>query len=280
MCAAPAPAMEKAERRGFLRCALNVPLDVIALRSGVPEDLPGRCTDLSEGGVGAMVAGELSIGQQVAVELRLPNVGVPLRARALVRYQGRLHYGFEFVGLPADQRQIIRFWVHRLTSQGAELQSVKRRPLEEEPTPVSAQARPRIRIRRRWFNLLLVFMLLLGAAGWWQWQKSWAELEAEASAAKDGPLRVSAETMEMRAVSRVEPAYPEEARRAGKQGLVVLDAVIAPDGTVKRVRPVTGDNLLAKAAEAAVRAWKFEPYQFSGRAVEVETTIAVEFRLN
>jgi len=84
----------------------------------------------------------------------------------------------------------------------------------------------------------------------------------------------------MRIVSRIEPIYPEEARRTGKQGLAVLDVVVGADGAVTQLRPVSGDTLLVKAATDAVRAWKFEPYQFSGHAVEVETTIAVEFRLN
>jgi TonB family protein len=279
MCAAPAPALEKAERRASLRCAINVPLDVIALRAGVPEDLPGRCTDLSEGGIGAMVAGDLSLGQQVAIELRLPHVGVPLRARALVRYQGRLHYGFEFVVLPVDQREMIRYWARRLAPRPPEMGAAKAEPVEK-PTPVLAESRPKIRIRRRWFNLVLAFMLLLAAAGWWQWQRSWEKLEGEAPTAMDAPLRVSPLTMEMRIVSKTEPVYPEEARHAGKQGLVVLDALIAPDGTVERLQPLSGDDLLVKAAEAAVRSWKFEPYQSSGRAVEIETTIAIEFRLN
>jgi TonB family protein len=64
------------------------------------------------------------------------------------------------------------------------------------------------------------------------------------------------------------------------QGLVVLDAVIAPDGNVKRLRPVSGPDLLVQSATEAVQSWKFEPYLSSGKAVEVETTIAVEFRLN
>ena len=91
MSAAPSMAFEREPRRVFSRHPLNVPLDLIALRSGVPENLPGRCTDISEAGVGAVVAGEVAKGQQVAVELRLPNVGVPVRARAVVRYQSRLH---------------------------------------------------------------------------------------------------------------------------------------------------------------------------------------------
>src|ERR1700751_2070274 len=117
MSAAPSLALEKAQRRDFPRCPINVPFDVIALRSGVPDNLPGRCTDLSEGGVGGMVAGELKPFQQVAIEFRLPNVGVPVRARAVVRYQGKLRCGFEFVGIAAEQQEMIRYWAYRLASQ-------------------------------------------------------------------------------------------------------------------------------------------------------------------
>ena len=287
MCAAPSLALAKAERRVLSRYAVSVALDVIALRSGVPENLPGRCTDLSEGGVGAMVAGELPVGQQVAVEFRLPNVGVPVRARALVRYQGRLHYGFEFIGLAVDQRELIRYWTFQAQPEKAlPVPLPKPEPvLSEVPAPViplstPSPSAPKIRVSRRWFNLLLAAMLLIAVVGWWKWQHSWNELESTVSAAKNVPLRVAPETMEMRIVSRIEPIYPEEARRTGKQGLAVLDVVVGADGAVTQLRPVSGDTLLVKAATDAVRAWKFEPYQFSGHAVEVETTIAVEFRLN
>ncbi len=86
--------------------------------------------------------------------------------------------------------------------------------------------------------------------------------------------------MEKRIVTKTEPVYPEAARTAGTEGLAVLDAVIAPDGSVERLRPVSGPDLLVQSATEAVQSWKFEPYLSSGKAVEVETTIAVEFRLN
>jgi protein TonB len=86
--------------------------------------------------------------------------------------------------------------------------------------------------------------------------------------------------MDQRIVARVEPVYPEAARTAGTSGLVVLDAVIAPDGSVKRLRPLAGPDLLVQSATEAVQSWRFEPYLSRGKAVEVETTIAVEFRLN
>src|SRR5271156_4158214 len=169
MSAAAAPAIEKTQRRNSPRHSINVPLDVILLRSGVPENLPGRCTDLSEGGVGGMIAGELSVGQQVAVELRIPRVGVPVRARALVRYQGQLRYGFEFVGLPVEQREMIRYWAYRLrdpqfsADENEEKDERAEAPASEAVAVVSPEEkpRPRIKVHRRRFHLLLAAMLLL-----------------------------------------------------------------------------------------------------------------------
>ncbi len=289
MSAAPSLAFDEAPRRAFPRHPINVPLDVIALRSGVPENLPGRCTDISEAGVGAVVAGEMAPGQQVAVELRLPNVGVPVRARALVRYQSRLRCGLEFVGLSADQREMIRYWVYRAAAQAdlisppteeklgtQEIEMIKTDALV---APQRSQPRHKIRIGRRRFYLLIFAVLALAALGWWQWQKSWNELEEHAPVGASG-LRVSPETMDKRIVTKVDPLYPEAARTAGTEGMVVLDAVIASDGSVKRLRPLSGPDLLVQSAAAAVQSWKFEPYQSSGKAVEVETTIAVDFRLN
>ena len=291
MSAARSPVLEETRERSFPRHPINVTLDLIALRSGVPENLPGRCTDISEAGVGAVVAGELAAGLQVAVELRLPNVGVPVRARALVRYQSRLRCGFEFVGLSVEQREMIRYWIYRSASEPVEFRDSKQDFKKEEidkPAPalaavaiaqLSAKLGHRIRIGQGGFYALFACVLALAGLGWWQWQRSWNELEARATVAESG-LRVPSETMEKRIVTKVEPVYPEAARKAGLQGLVVMDAVIAPDGTVKRLRPVSGPDLLAQSATAAVQSWKFEPYLSSGKPVEVETTIAIEFQLN
>jgi len=293
MSAAPSPVSDETPQRVFTRQPINVPMDLIALRSGVPENIPGRCTDLSEAGVGAVVAGELTTGQQVAVELRLPNVGVPVRARALVCYQSRFHCGLEFVGLSVDQREMIRYWAYRSAAQPMDFKDFKKdfkreeqeqeqRTAKTEAPVVAAQPdapKHRIRVGRPGFYVLIACMLTLAGLGWWQWQRSWNDLEAHASVVESG-LRVSPETMEKRIVTKVEPVYPEAARIAGTEGMVVLDAVIAPDGSVKRLRPVSGPGLLVQSATEAVQSWKFEPYLSSGEAVEVDTTIAVEFRLH
>lgn len=293
MSAATAPALEKIQQRNSLRHSINVPVDLIALRFGVPENLPGRCTDISEAGVGAVVAGEMAAGQQVAVELRLPNIGALMRARALVRYQSRLRCGLEFVALSAEQRSMIRYWAHCAASKSAVAPAnvpADNIPaiVDEEtaqigdpvavPEPASNPKR-KIRIGRRGLFVLIAAAVALAALGWWQWQKSWNELEGQ-NPAGQRLLRVSPETMEKRIVTKVQPAYPEAARIAGTEGVVVLDAVIAPDGSVKHLRTVSGPDLLVQSATVAVQSWKFEPYLSSGKAVEIETTIAVEFRLH
>jgi TonB family protein len=293
MSAAPTLVLEKTQRREFPRRPVHVPLDVIALRCGVPENLPGRCTDLSETGVGAVIAGELVPDQQVAVELRLPNVGVPVRARALVRHQSRLRCGLEFVGLSVEQLEMIRYWVSRASAPvdiGDFKKEEKIAVAETETGAAVAAAVPaanrrhKIRVGRRGFYMVFACTLAVAGLGWWQWQRSWSELEAHAAVAESGmqgsPQTVSAETMAKRIVTKVEPVYPEKARSAGMEGLVVLDVVVAPDGSVERLRPLAGPDVLVQSATKAVQSWRFEPYLSSGKAVEVETTIAVEFRLH
>lgn len=296
MSAAPSLALESTPQRGFPRHPIAVPLDLIALRSGVPETLPGRCTDITEAGLGAVIAGELAAGQQVAVELRLPKVGVPVRARAVVRYQSRYRCGIEFVGLSEQQREMIRYWIYRCESdplapkveskteeRKAAINLVASAPLKadspETDVVSTRQGKRRIRIGRSGLLLLILGALLLLALVVWQWQRSWNELETRTQAA-DARLQVSPETMEKRILTKVNPVYPEAARVASTEGLVVLDAMIAPDGSVERLRPLSGPDLLVQSASEAVRFWKFEPYLSSGKAVGVETTIAVDFRLN
>ena len=184
MSAATSMAFEKAQRRMASRKPIHEPLDLIALRSGVPENLPGRCTDLSETGVGAVVAGELSAGQQVALELRLPNVGVPVRARALVRYQYRLHCGLEFVGLSTEQQEMIRYWTYLAAPEAVDAKQ-KKLPSIVPKLPAAAvqqadKRRRRFRVGRRKIYALMIGVLALASLAWWQWQRSWNELEKRA----------------------------------------------------------------------------------------------------
>jgi TonB family protein len=286
-----APGLDSVSRRRFVRNPINVSLDVIALQSGIPNNMPGRCIDLSEAGLGAIVAGELVAGQAVAIELRLPNVGLPVRARAQVRYQDRLRCGLQFVGLSLEQQEKIRYWSSQIAPFSAqpgirkvEATTVDPQPLTVVPDNVPhKEERKRIRVWRRRLYVLAAFVIALAGLGWRQWQNAWNELEGDTLVTAEPrpglPLRVSPETMDRQIVYKVDPVYPDEARQAGTQGLVVLNAVIGPDGTVKHLRPVAGPGLLAQSALETVRSWRYTPYRSAGQAVEVETTISVDFRL-
>ena len=62
-----------------------------------------------------------------------------------------------------------------------------------------------------------------------------------------------------RAKSKVQPAYPELARKMNITGTVKLQVVVAPNGTVKEAKVVGGHPVLANAALDAVKKWRFEP---------------------
>lgn len=82
--------------------------------------------------------------------------------------------------------------------------------------------------------------------------------------------------------SRVNPKYPEPARRARLQGDVVLDAVIHRDGRVGELRVLssTAPELgFEDAAIVAVRQWRYEPARLAGRPVAVRFTVFVRFEL-
>jgi len=62
-----------------------------------------------------------------------------------------------------------------------------------------------------------------------------------------------------KAIKRVAPNYPEELRNQQLGGIIRLEVVIAPDGTVKSVKPISGNRTLVDAGIEAVKQWKFEP---------------------
>lgn len=57
---------------------------------------------------------------------------------------------------------------------------------------------------------------------------------------------------------RVNPTYPDLARRMSIVGKVRIEVVVAPDGHVKSARAVGGNPVLIQACLDAVKEWKFE----------------------
>lgn len=78
---------------------------------------------------------------------------------------------------------------------------------------------------------------------------------------------------------QVKPVYPRLAIQTRTQGPVVLQAIIARDGTIQHLQVMSGHPLLVKAAVDAVLQWRYRPYVLDGEPVEVETQITVNFTL-
>ena len=286
---AQAPGQDRPSRRHGMRYRLRTPLDVTVLRSGRPDTLPGRLVNLGEGGVAAMLAGELLPGETVGVEIRLPLVANPLRTRAQVRHHDKLRSGLKFVGLSVEQQATIRNWAGGAKAE-LEPDVLVRIPIKQATGKGSESGGSGGRrppgskgYGRGWIFFLLSAAILL-AVFWWRWNRGWEQLESSLPRNEKtvGPLRpeahASAEVMEKLVIHRVDPDYPAAARPAKLQGVILLDVTVGRDGSVVDVRALNGPEILAQAAMDAMRWWKFEPYRVEDRPVVVETTVAVEFK--
>jgi TonB family protein len=276
---------EQPSRRRAARYRVQAPLDVTVLRSGIPDTLPGRLVNVGEGGVAAVLAGELLPGEAVGVEIQLPRVGDRLRARALVRHHDKLRSGLEFVGLSAEQQGAIRDWAG---GAKAEPELGVREKLvgagKGSESGGSGGARPASkRLGKGWIFFLVVTAILLGFL-WWRWNRGWEDLESglpgDERTVMPPPVQavVPEEEMLKLVTHRVDPDYPAAARAAKLQGVIKLDLVVGRDGSVMEVRALNGPETLARAAKDALRWWRFEPYRVDGKAVVVETTVAMEFK--
>ena len=92
-------------------------------------------------------------------------------------------------------------------------------------------------------------------------------------------MRISSGIKEPRRVAYVAPVYPDIARAARVEGIVILDCTIDRDGRVIDARVLRGHPLLDEAALAAVRRWAYMPSLLNGVPVPVLMTVTVRFVL-
>lgn len=62
-----------------------------------------------------------------------------------------------------------------------------------------------------------------------------------------------------RAKNKVQPTYPELARKMNITGTVKVSVTVAPNGTVKEAHAIGGHPVLVNAAVDAAKKWRFEP---------------------
>ena len=93
-------------------------------------------------------------------------------------------------------------------------------------------------------------------------------------------IRVASGVAEAHLIHEVQPEYPPEAGRERIEGTVVLLAVISSDGIVQDVKVVSGLPILAQAAIAAVKQWRYKPYLLNGAPVEIDSRITINFTMS
>jgi TonB family protein len=123
---------------------------------------------------------------------------------------------------------------------------------------------------RRHYSMRLSMPNLASSTG------SWSIRFAELNAAGHGGSDLSAPE----AITKVDPAYPQELMHDRIEGVVVLYAVIHADGSVGDVRVLEGfDERLNENARKALAQWRFRPGTKDGLPVEIEAVVRVPFKV-
>lgn len=78
---------------------------------------------------------------------------------------------------------------------------------------------------------------------------------------------------------RVDPEYPVLAQQQHLEGPVVLQVWVSKDGSVQDLKLMKGYMLLGRSAVQAVRQWRFKPYGPTGKPVDFQTSVTVNFKL-
>jgi hypothetical protein len=90
-------------------------------------------------------------------------------------------------------------------------------------------------------------------------------------------IKLQASALDAMAIEKVTPVCPRQLLDAPRTGVVQLAVIVAKDGTVKEVDPLTGPESLVEPAIDAVRRWKYRAVLLNGLPVEVQTTVDVSF---
>jgi TonB family protein len=107
---------------------------------------------------------------------------------------------------------------------------------------------------------------------------SFAEPFAD-TAARLNPIRVGGNIMTPMKTHDAKPTYPADAQNAHVQGVVIIEALVDPTGTVANAGVLRSIPMLDAAALGAVSRWRFMPTLLNGQPVSVIMTVTVNFTL-
>jgi TonB family protein len=91
--------------------------------------------------------------------------------------------------------------------------------------------------------------------------------------------RVSTSQATAAATTKAPPEYSPLAKQLRLQGPVEMTVYISEKGTVEKTEAVSGNPVLCKAADEALRKWKFTPFTDNGTAVKAVATVTFNFKM-
>jgi periplasmic protein TonB len=103
---------------------------------------------------------------------------------------------------------------------------------------------------------------------------------ASQATAPPPPLHVGGAVKPPVKIKDSKPVYPEDARRAKVQGVVITEATIGVDGKVTAAKVLRSIPMLDDAAITAVKEQLYKPTLVDGKAVAVITTVPIFFTLD
>jgi len=106
--------MHKSSTRRYARYRTEMPLIVRVLGQEGYIRIHGRCFEIAENGLGAVITSEFTAGEMVSLEFSIPGVEEMMVLRAVVRHRMGFLHGFEFVGLLPEQCDRIKEYCRNL----------------------------------------------------------------------------------------------------------------------------------------------------------------------
>jgi periplasmic protein TonB len=91
-------------------------------------------------------------------------------------------------------------------------------------------------------------------------------------------VKVSETEAKQAAVEKPTPVISTTARQLKVSGRVELSVTIDPSGMVADVQIMSGNPILTASCVAAVKKWKFKPFQENGKAAAATTILTFDFK--
>jgi hypothetical protein len=106
--------MHKSSARHYARYRTELPVIVKVLGQDGYMRVHGRCFEIAEAGLGAVITSEMMPGEMVTLEFSIPEIPEVFAMRAVVRHRMGFLHGFEFIGALPQQRELIKTFCRKL----------------------------------------------------------------------------------------------------------------------------------------------------------------------